>query len=282
MSSIFTTLCDRKLSPERISEIAIGRFDGVHLGHKELISHLSDTGAVLIIDTHQSPCLTPLEYRMSLIDKAVYVLDIGYIKDFSGEEFVRILEREFSALKRLIVGYDFRFGKDRACGVSELASFFNGDTVIIPEFKKDNLSVHSALIRSLLSSGDVAEVARLLGREYEVCGDVIKGQGLGSKKLVSTINLSTKEYVLPHAGVYAARVFMDKEWINAVCFIGHRLSADNEFAFEVHMIDKEIKTAPKSLKLRFVKRLRDNFKFNDLSQLKAQILSDIKIAKEVL
>ncbi|BCX79658.1 bifunctional riboflavin kinase/FAD synthetase [Campylobacter sp. 19-13652] len=282
MSSIFTVSCEREASVDEVTQLAIGRFDGVHLGHKELISLLGKSGAVLLIDTHQSPYLTTIAERISLIEKSVYVLDINRIKDLDGGEFVAILQKEFKSLKQIVVGYDFRFGKSRTSGVNELMELFDGETLVVPEFRLDGFSVHSALIRSMLFRADVSEARRLLGRAYGVCADVIRGQGLGHKELFATINLSTSSYVLPKDGVYATRTILGTQYYDSVSFLGHRASTDGRYAFETHVLFRDLGEISGRVRVEFIKHIRDNFKFPSLAELKKQIELDIKTAGEIL
>lgn len=282
MSSIFTVLCEHNVGINDVTQIAIGRFDGVHLGHKELISRLGKSGAVLLIDTHQRPYLTTLAQRIRLIQKSVYVLDINRVKDLDGADFIALLKKEFKSLEDIVVGYDFRFGRDRAWGVDELAVLFDGKSTVVPEFKIDGFSVHSALIRSMLFKADVHEVERFMGRRYSVCSEVIRGQGLGHKELFATINLSASNYVMPKEGVYATRAFFGGVWHDAVSFLGHRDSTDGKYAFETHVLFKDIGEVGGKVRVEFVKHIRDNLKFTDLSKLKSQISLDIKEAKRIL
>jgi riboflavin kinase/FMN adenylyltransferase len=111
---------------------------------------------------------------------------------------------------------------------------------------------------------------------------VIQGQGLGKKELVPTINLNVKEYQLPLEGVYATRTLIDGQWLNSVSFLGHRVTTDDSYAVETHILDKEIGEVNGEIKLEFVDFIRFNKKFNSLDALKEEIQNDIGMAKKIL
>lgn len=181
-----------------------------------------------------------------------------------------------------MVGYDFRFGHGRQNDALFLKERFE-KTIIVPEVKVQNISVHSKMIKLALSHGDLLLANKLLGRPYEVCGKVISDQGLGHKELAPTLNIKTKDFILPGFGVYASLVkIKDQIYQKSVSFIGNRLSTDHNFAIECHAIDTIIENPPKEIALRWVQKIRDNMRFNSLKELKNQIQQDILMAKEIL
>lgn len=262
-----------------IKSLAIGRFDGVHLGHLELFKRLDDDGGVLIIANGQSPCLTPLELRIKLINKPCFILSLSSVQELSGAQFVEFLKSEFSGLERLVVGQDFRFGKDRAWDVKALAQMF-ANLCVVSEYCISSMPVHSSAIREFLLAGDVKKAASFLGRNYLISGDVISGQGLGRRELVPTLNLNVRDFLLPDSGVYAVFAEFLGRRVEAVCFIGVR-STDGAFSVEVHLLEFDTGFKPKTLNVEFVSRIRGVQKFNSLSQLKAQITKDIQSCRAV-
>ncbi|MDU2360312.1 MAG: riboflavin kinase, partial [Campylobacter concisus] len=139
---------------------------------------------------------------------------------------------------------------------------------------------HSSSIRELIRQGNIDEANRLIGREYSIEGNVIKGQGIGAKELVATLNLDIKSYLLPREGVYATRTRMGSYTYGSVTFIGNRLSTDGNFSVETHILDEVAPKVTKHVAVCFIKRLRDNKKFNNLSELKEQIKRDINEARQ--
>lgn len=268
------------LKKDKVDTIAIGSFDGIHLGHKQLINRLGENGALFVIDKDQAN-LTPGIKRSEYSKHPCMFYHFLKIKDLSGEEFIALLKKEFVNLKKIIVGYDFMFGNKRSCQASDLKNLFDGEVQIVEEYFHKDISVHSSVIRKLLQEGRVDEANSFLGREFAIEGEVISGQGLGKEELYPTLNLKVREYILPKDGVYATRTKIDKKIYNSVSFIGNRISTDGEFSIETHILDESI-LAPKHLEVFFVKRLRDNQKFDSLSELKKQINQDINEARESL
>jgi len=261
----------------QIQSIAIGSFDGVHLAHQRLIS-LSD-GVVII----ERGCgVLTRGYRRSLyIDKPLFIYHFEKISLLSPQAFVEMLQNDFPSLERIIVGYDFEFGYQKSGNVEVLQELFDGEVVMVGEIMVDNISVHSRIIKEFLQEGNLIMANRLLGRNYETIGNVIKGQGIGTKQLVSTINMTTQHYLLPKNGVYASRIYVNGAWYNSISFIGHRTSTDNAFAIETHIIDRAIELHSPHVTLQWLAFIRENQTFDDLALLKAQILQDIQDAKKI-
>ena len=199
----------------------------------------------------------------------------------SQQNFITLLKKEFVDRRKVSVKYDFMFEIKRSCQASDLKKLFDGEVQIVKEYFHKGISVHSSVIRKLLQEGRVDEANSFLGREFAIEGEVISGQGLGKEELYPTLNLKVREYILPKDGVYATRTKIDKKIYNSVSFIGNRISTDGEFSIETHILDESI-LAPKHLEVFFVKRLRDNQKFDSLSELKKQINQDINEARESL
>jgi len=269
------------LKKESVDTLAIGSFDGIHVGHRQLLRHLGDNGALFVIDKDQAN-LTPGIKRSEYAGYPCMFFHFLKVKHLSGEDFVELLKKEFVNLKKIVVGYDFFFGQHRSCNAHDLQKFFDGEVVIVEEYSYKGLSVHSSVIRAYLQEGRLNEANRFLGREYSITGDVIVGQGLGSKELVPTLNLKVLEYLIPREGVYATRTRIGQSIYDSVSFVGIRQSTDGLFSVETHILDQEISEVNGSVELFFVEFLRDNQKFNTLSDLKIQIDIDIKEAKKQL
>ena len=129
--------------------------------------------------------------------------------------------------------------------------------------------------------GDIKTSNLLLGKEYQIKGTQIRGQGLGSKDFVPTINLQVDEYLLPNEGVYATKTIINEQEYNSISFLGHRVTTDNSYAVETHILDKEIKNQTKDISIKFVEQIRINQKFDNFIDLKNQILIDINDAKNI-
>lgn len=268
------------LVKDNIDTIAIGSFDGIHLGHLRLFKELGAHGALFVVDKDQAN-LTPGLKRSEYSKYPCMYYHFLKVKDFSGKEFVDLLKKEFKNLKKIVVGYDFFFGKDRSYSAKDLQELSGLEVVVVDEFIQDGKSVHSSLIRAFLSNGDVDKANRFLGREYSIIGEVISGQGLGREALYPTMNLKVRDYMLPLNGVYATRTRVGARIFDSVSFLGNRVSTDGNFSIETHILDKDIQNTPE-VEIFFVEYLRDNRKFSNLEELKSQITRDIDLAKERL
>ena len=270
----FSTL----LTKDNITAVAIGHFDGVHRGHKELLKRLGEYGGLVVIDKNKAN-ITPGLKRAEYSRYPCFLYDFNVIKGLSGEEFIALLKRDFKNLQKIVVGFDFRFGRGRAWDKYDLARIFDGEVEIVDEFCFEGMGVHSSAIREYIKQGEIYKANLLLGREYSIEGRVIKGQGIGSRELVPTLNLDVKSYLLPREGVYATRTRIGYKTYGSVTFIGNRVSTDGNFSVETHVLNENITDAG-NVAVCFIKRLRDNRKFASLEELKRQIYIDIKQAME--
>jgi len=269
------------LKKESVDTLAIGSFDGIHVGHRQLINHLGDNGALFVVDKDQAN-LTPGIKRSEYAGYPCMFFHFLKIKHLSGDEFVALLKKEFVNLKKIVVGYDFFFGQHRSCNAHDLQKLFDGEVIIVEEYCYHGISIHSSLIREYLHEGRLEEANRFLGREYAITGDVISGQGLGKKELVPTLNLKVLEYLIPREGVYATRTRIGQNIYKSVSFVGTRHSTDGQFSVETHILDESLASIEGSIELFFVEFIRDNQKFNSLDDLKKQIEKDIKEARKQL
>lgn len=316
------TFLSQTPNKDEIYSLAIGRFDGLHLGHGAIFAHLGERSAVLIIENHHAN-LTPNRAKFAKIPLFFY--EFKEIRALCVGDFIAKLRADFANLKQIVVGADFRFGRDRSGGVDELRASFGGEVCVVDEYKISGVAVHSAKIREFLSAGEIEKANKFLGRNYEICGQIVRGAGLGKRELFATINADTNGYFLPKNGVYATfmrilgvsvftparKNFDDKSgenldkfsqisgdnfgWFWGATFIGNRLSVDGKFAIETHVLADEngrkIDTdfwqnlgdiVGLNLEIRFVKFIRENIKFSDLSALKAQISRDFDEIRAVL
>ena len=262
----------------KIKSIAIGSFDGLHIGHQALISQVE---AIVIIERNGG-YLTPGYRRSCYTDKVCCFYHFDKIKGLSPEGFVATLKEDFPMLEKIVVGYDFHFGKAKAGNAELLRSLFDGEVVVVDEVSHQGISVHSRTIKEMLREGRVKLANELLGRDYEIEGEVIRGQGLGSKSFVPTLNLFVEHYQLPLEGVYATRTKLGDKWYDSVSFLGHRVTTDGSFAVETHILDETVDEVHTSVIMTFEDLIRTNRKFESFDALKAQIILDIDRAKELL
>ena len=288
------------------SVVAIGNFDGVHLGHREILSAVvqeaRSTGAravALTFDPHperflrpaRAPMLlTPLAERLRLLRgtgvDAVLVLtfDAG-LAGLMPEEFVRQILVGALRVRSVHEGENFRFGHGAAAGVNELAVFGArmGFTVRAHEpVHARGLDVSSSAIRALVAAGDVRRARWMLGRSFSVLSTQARGRGIGTRLLVPTVNLAAYDGLLPAFGVYVTRLCVPKRRFQAVTNVGNRPTfGEASFAVESHILDFEPveMTEETPIELEFLLRLRGEKTWPSPEALKTQIFKDVARAK---
>jgi len=262
-----------------ITSIAIGGFDGMHFAHQQLFKNLDKNGAILSIESGYAN-LTPKRYRQEYSKYPIYYYVLDNIKHLEGSEFIKLLNEEFPNLQKIVVGFDFCFGKNRKYCVKQLKEMFHGTVEIIDEIKIDDIAVHSRDIRAFIKNGDIKTANKLLAKEYKIYGTQIKGQGLGTTNFVPTINLRVEEFLLPNEGVYSTKTILNDIEYESVTFLGHRVTTDGSYAIETHIFDEDIINKDYTIQIKFFDKQRDNAKFDSFEVLKEQIMVDIKEAKE--
>ncbi|MEA2018342.1 MAG: bifunctional riboflavin kinase/FAD synthetase [Campylobacterota bacterium] len=277
---LYQTNLKGKVIKDTITSIAIGGFDGMHLAHQQLFSKLNNNGAIVVISTEYAN-LSPNANRSLHTKFPLFYYPLENIKHLSGEQFIKLLYEEFPNLKKIVVGYDFHFGYKAAYSIENLKELFDGEVIVVDEYKIDNIAVHSRVIRSYLRDSKLEDANKLLGYEYRIKGTHIRGQGIGSKQFVATINIDVKEFLIPSEGIYITKTILQNKSYNSVTFIGHRVTTDGKFAVETHIIDNNFnEIIPNNIDIVFYKKTRDNKKFETYEELKQEILNDIIQAKE--
>jgi riboflavin kinase/FMN adenylyltransferase len=289
--------------------LAIGVFDGVHLGHQAVIQRASEDarggeGAAVVVtfDPHpvrvlrpdQAPrLLSSTAHKKRLIQPlgAGYLLILPFDLEFAAtppEQFIRNLAAACHPLREICVGHTWSFGKGRAGNLELLAKL--GDQlgfqeIGVPAVEVDGQIVSSTLIRGAIEVGDFAAAARLLGRDYTVLGTVVEGDRLGRKLGFPTANLSAHNEQFPPNGVYAVEASLDGRTLAGVANIGVRptiRNASGERIFEVHLFDFQEEIYGLDLEIRFRSFLRGEQKFGSLEELRLQIGRDAEAARAEL
>lgn len=291
----------------RGSVIAIGTFDGIHLGHQKVLQYAieraKESGAVSTALTFEPPPVKVLrpelappristnQQRMDWfgaigIEAAVVLPFTKELAALSPEEFVeQILVRQLE-VKAVVVGDNFRFGHKQVGDVKFLREMGmrEGFEVVVHEpVMLDGEVVSSTLIRKLVSEGDVRHAARLLGRPFELTGEVVRGTGTGRKFTFPTLNLKAEQELLPARGVYITRTVLEGETSShrSVTNVGMRPTFNGAaLSVETHLLDYSGNFSPKRIEVRFWKRLRDEKKFSGPEELKEQIGRDITKANK--
>lgn len=266
----------------KVDSIAIGGFDGMHIGHQQLFEQLGERGAIVVIETGYAN-LTPGVEREHYSHYPIVYYSLDDIRHLEGAEFVSMLKERFPHLNKIVVGYDFHFGKNRRYSHASLGELFSGEVEVVDQVCIDNDSVHSHKIRTKIQIGDISGANRFLGHNYTIKGSVVRGQGIGKTDLVPTINLECPGFLLPYEGVYAALTRVDDEehFHPSVVFVGHRVTTDGSYAVESHILGETIGNCERA-SISFAKFLRKNEKFDSLDSLKRAIEKDITAAKREL
>jgi riboflavin kinase/FMN adenylyltransferase len=263
----------------RVKSIAIGSFDGLHIAHQALI----DRAEAVVVIERNGGYLTPGFKRSWYTHKPMYFYHFDKIRTLDPEAFVAKLEADFPALEKIVVGYDFSFGREKAGNSAVLTELFRKEVEIIAEISYEGVPVHSRTIKQYLIEGNIEMANSLLGRNYRIDGEVIRGQGLGERALVPTLNLKIRDYQLPQEGVYATKTLVDGEWFNSVSFLGHRVTTDGSFAVETHILERNLsQTLSGDIWIDFHAFIRSNQKFETLQALKRRIFEDMTIADQIL
>lgn len=297
----------RRLSPrlKRLTEnsiLAIGIFDGCHLGHQKILQRLTEksrrlraAAGLMTFSPHPDRVLNQKKIKLiqtgrqklECLEKTGlnYCLVLSLERDLaalSGQEFAEKVLKEQLAVREVVVGQNFRFGHNRRCGVRELRSFgrrYGFQVTVVRPVKSGGHQVSSSLVRKHLEKGRVELAVRLLGRPYEISGTVIRGCGLGRTLGFPTINLKTQNEILP-AGVYLSLVEIRGRLYPAVANIGFRPTFDGQQAsVEAHLLGFSGKVYGRQASLRLLKKLRDEKKFSSAEALRKQIAADVLRAR---
>jgi len=261
-----------------IKSVAIGSFDGIHKGHKVLINQAE---ALVVIEQNYGTITAG--YRRSLyLEAFCFFYHFEKIKALSAKEFINRLEEDFPQLEKIVVGYDFAFGYNKEGNSQLLKELFKGEVMVVDEVKEGNISIHTSVIKEYLRSGDMLMVERLLGRNFKIDGEIVRGQGLGKKELVPTLNVKVYDYHLPKSGVYLSRTKVEGEWLPSVTFLGHRVTTDGFFAIESHVLERDIGIVTGFIEILFIEFIRENRKFNGLDELKREINNDLAKANKII
>lgn len=293
-------------SPQGKTCVAIGFFDGVHLGHQQIIRQtISDarqheaTALVVTFDRHPSAVVAPsrvppliysLPQKLRVIESlgADAMLLIHFDKAFSeqsGEAFIRGLAKDLGQIQSLCVGSNFVFGHKRGGNVallkmlgSELRFTVHG----MASVSLDGKIVSSTRIRETIRTGFLDAASQMLGRGYSLAGTIVRGDQLGGKLGFPTANVETTGLVLPPNGVYAVHAAVQGKKYRAVANVGSRPTLQNPVAqlrVEVHVLDFSGDIYGQEMEVTFVEKLREEQKFASLEALKEQIGRDVAEAR---
>lgn len=287
--------------------LALGVFDGVHLGHQEILRRtvaaarrLGGWAVVGTFDRHPAavvapdrvpPAILPVWLRLRYL--AAQGVEATWLMTFdaafsrqTGETFVRRLAAGFTRLAHVCVGQDFHFGWRRSGDVAlleRLGATLGFTVESVPPLRVEGQVLSSTLIREGIRQGELETVSRWLGRPYSLGGRVVHGDGLGRRLGFPTANVDIRGLQLPPSGVYAAQIREpDGPWRPAVMNLGVRptVGTDPELRLEVHVLDGAAELYGRDLEVQPVHRLRAEQRFASLEALRDQIARDVEHARE--
>jgi riboflavin kinase/FMN adenylyltransferase len=288
--------------------LTLGNFDGVHIGHqalfKKLISRarkMNGTSVVYtfvphplrVIAPERAPrLLTTYKDKIALIEKSGIdvIICANFTEKFAtitAESFVRDILHNVIGVKEIIIGENYKFGKGRK-GTPELLQEIGKElgfrVTILDEIQKNEVTISSSRVRSLVAKGKVDEASAMLGRLYSVEGIVVEGANRGKRLLnTPTANLLTANELLPKDGVYAATVEINGKSYGGASNIGYNPTfEEKKFSFETHIFDFSGDLTGKTIRVFFVKRIRDEMKFSSVSELSSRMKKDINEIREIL
>jgi riboflavin kinase/FMN adenylyltransferase len=287
------------------SVVAIGNFDGLHLGHQKVLKEAKikakkeklKFGLITFepvptmffnkkIKNHRINSLSQKIYFLKK-NKLDFLIVINFNKSFSNlsaEKFIKKILFKKLKSKYIFVSRNFKFGKKRLGNIDTLKNFeekYFYKTIITTPYEKKNKIISSSLIRKIIHKGQMQEVKKLLGRTWCVEGEVIRGEQRGRKIGFPTCNIRLNSYTIPKIGVYAVEVKINNFKKKGIANIGYRPTFNGKsLLLEVNIFGIKKNLYKKILKINFIKFIRTEKKFKNINQLKAQIKKDIITAKK--
>ncbi len=297
--------------PFKNTVITIGNFDGVHLGHQALFHEVMEkadsiggTSVAMTFEPHpirvlrpngHPPLITLYEQKIELIqssgiDVLICVPFTPEFADITARSFIKDIIVDRIGTRAMVVGRDYTFGKKREGDLEMLGTLaseldfevITPNWIMMANALPDRIS--STGIRKLVMAGKLAEARKLLGRFYQIRGTVVKGRNRGGKLLgFPTANINLHDELCPKIGIYAVTVQFNGERLKGVANIGYSPTFDDHIlTVEVHILDFDQDLYGKKIRVNFIKRIRDEIKFVNISKLSEQIKKDIIRARTIL
>jgi riboflavin kinase/FMN adenylyltransferase len=306
---VITILNISKFDDQQPTAVTIGTFDGVHIGHRKLLDRLINDAKLLnlkatVLTFFPHPrmvlqqdanikLLNTIDEKIRILEKIGldYLMIYPFSKEFSrlsATEFVETILVEGLSCKKIIIGYDHRFGRNRNADIKDLISFgktYSFEVEEIPAEEIDEVSVSSTKIRKALEEGDIKTANLYLGYTYMLTGTVIHGKGLGKQLSFPTANIHIEEdyKLIPMNGVYVVKSEIENTTIYGMMNIGYNPTVSGkEKSIEVHFFDFNQDLYGKKIQVDILERLRDEHKFSSVDELKKQLNQDKKTSLSLL
>ena len=269
-----------------VNSCAIGNFDGLHLGHRELIEKAKIDDLKTLVITFESinktGYITNGEQKINLIEEMgvdyLIILPFRVIQMVFYNEFMQILKK--LKVKHITCGVDFRFGFKREGDIVDLKKKFK--VQVLDDFMINQTRVSTSLIKSFIQDGFIKEANDLLTKPYTIIGEVVHGNKIGRKLGYPTANIDYKEYTLPKSGVYlTVAKIKDKKYLS-MTNIGHNptLNAQEKSRLEIHVLDFDEEIYGENIEISFIKYLREERKYESKEELMKSLEETIDICRE--
>lgn len=307
MQSIYSS--DKNNKFDFNTGVGLGNFDGLHIGHMALINTLirecqlnALASVVYTFTKHpenilRKKLITPLllteQKKIDLLSEIS--LDYLYFDQFnedfsrlSPENFVKEVLIERLNIKLAVAGYDYKFGYQGQGDIpmlKELGKKYGFRVIVIPAIKCDNQIISSTKIRQCVINGELETSYKLLGRNYSITAEVVSGRRIGNTIGFPTANIHPERFlVLPANGVYITKTLLDGKLYNSMTNVGFNPTFEDvkQKTVETHIIDFNMDIYGKKIEVFFLKKIRDERKFDSVESLKQQIAKDMQTAKEYL
>jgi len=289
--------------------VTSGTFDGVHFGHQKILRRLKEIteqngGESVLLTYWPHPrfvlypeqelyLLSSIEEKITLLaqQKVDHLIILPFTIEFANmdsEEFIRNILVNKIGTKKLVIGYDHRFGKNRSGSFEELkknAPVYGFEVEEIPKQMIENNAVSSTKIRRALSEGRIEVADEYLGRPYSIQGKVIEGDKIGRTIDFPTANIEVifKHKLIPSEGIFAVKIIVDDAYYNGMLNIGYRPTfGGTQKRMEVHIFDFDQNIYGKEITIEFYDKIRSEIKFQNVGALKAQLTQDKQNALEIL
>lgn len=288
--------------------LALGNFDGIHKGHRELIKYVKDISreqdnksSILLFNEHTKDVLNPndlvakltnTEDKIEILSEIgidyIFMVDFEDIKSVMPDQFITLLKNRLNC-KGIVVGKDYRFGKNAQGDIETLKKLCENNGLIlqvVDSVKENNIIVKSTIIRNYIKNSKLNEANKLLCRNYSIKGKVVHGEKRGRLLGFPTANIVNEfNYILPYEGVYYTKTSIegDNRKYDSLSFVGKNLTF-NEYSekIETYIFDFNDDIYGKIIKIEFINFIRINYKFDSKEELIKQMWKDVESANKLI